>query len=190
MSLMTKKNQAKAEASARWGRARQTATRITPLAKSASTTAAQGVQDAREWAAPRIEQGVNQARDWAAPRIEQGVNQARGWAAPRIEQAAHTLEETVAPKVSEMLTATAQRIEPPSQAAKRRLWPRLIAALAVAGAAGGVITAVLRRRAAQATDSLMTDEDAAQEAEPGASASEEAVMADADVAGNGKRARP
>ena len=59
MSLMTRRNQAKAQASAGWNRARQSATRVTPLAKSAGVTAAQGVQEARDWAAPRIEQGVS-----------------------------------------------------------------------------------------------------------------------------------
>jgi hypothetical protein len=208
VSLMTSKNQAKARAGAGWNRARRTVTRVTPLArdagtrvvplardagtrvaplaKTAGTTAVQGVQDARDWAAPRIEQGVNQARDWAAPRIEQGVNQARGWAAPRIEHAAQAVEETVAPKVSEALTAAARRIEPPGKA--RRRWPRLLAALAVAGAACGVVAVIVRRRAAGAPDIMETDEDVVQDT-PGRDVTTdgETVLADADIAGNGQR---
>lgn len=177
MSLMTRKDQAKAQASAGLHRARRSATRVTPLARNASTTAAQGVQD---------------ARDWAAPRIEQGVQQARGWAAPRIEHAAQALEETVAPKVSEVLTATAHRIEPADQAdqAKRRRWPLLVAVFAVATVAGGAIATILRRRAAQRADTEMTEEVTPTADEPGYSEADEAVVAEADVAaGNGNQAR-
>ena len=185
MSLMTKKDQARAQASAGWRRARQTATRVTPLAKTATATAGQGVQDARDWAAHE----VHDVREWAAPRIEQGVLQARGWAAPRIEHAAHTLEETVAPKVSDLLTATAHRIEPTGQAA-RRWWPRMLAALAMIAAAGGAVAAVVRRRAARAPDSETTDEDVAGATpEPDGSASEDPVAAETEMTANGRQAR-
>jgi hypothetical protein len=182
VSLTTQEDQAQAEGSAGWDRARQAATQATVLAKNASATAAQGVQDAREWAAPRIAQGIYQAREWAAPRID---------------QAGHTVEETVAPKVSEMLTATAQLVdpsvelpvEPPPPTAKRPLRKGLIVALAAAVAACGVIVIILRGRRAGMNDVDLVDEEVPEDAaEPEASASDEPAMTDAGIAGNGNRA--
>jgi hypothetical protein len=51
---------------------------------------------------------AGQARSAAVQRIED----ARYWAAPRLESAAHGFEEQVAPKVSSMLTAAARKIDP------------------------------------------------------------------------------
>jgi hypothetical protein len=60
----------------------------------------------------------------------------------------------------------------------------------VAAAAGGVIAAILRKRAAGVPDSVMADEEMAQAAaEPEATPSDEPVVTDTEVAGNGKRAR-
>lgn len=175
MSLTTRKDQAQANldrARVAAAQARVAAAQATALAKNASASAAQGVQGARDWAAPWLAQGVYQAREWAAPRID---------------QAGHTVQETVAPKVSELLTSTAQRVDPAPPAPERRSWPRLIAVLAVLAAAGGAVAAIMRGRNARTPDTLMAEEEAAQaSAEPDA-ASEEQVMADADVAGNGKR---
>jgi len=188
MSLITRKNKAQAQASAGLDRARQAATRVTPMAKSASVTAAQGVNDAREWAAPRIERSVNDARGWAAPRIEQAAQTLQESVAPKVAQ---TLQETVAPKVSGMLTATAHRIEPSVQAPKRRLWPRLVAGLAVATAAGGAIAAIVRRRNARLPDDMMPDDDMPQDAaEADASQLSEQAMADAELGANGKGPLP
>ncbi len=171
MSLTTQMNQA--QTSAGLERARQAAAQATVLAKNASTTAAQGVQEAREW---------------AAPRIAQGVYQARAWSAPRIDQAGHTVEETVAPKVSEALTSTAQWVDPSAQAAKRRVWPRLIGALAAATVIGGVVVVIMRGRSARANDAVPLDEDMAEQPpEPDAVAGDEPAMTDAGIAGNGNR---
>ncbi|SDL32082.1 hypothetical protein SAMN05421874_11999 [Nonomuraea maritima] len=51
---------------------------------------------------------ADQARTVTAQRLEE----ARYWAAPRLESAAHEFEHQVAPKVSSMLAATAKRIDP------------------------------------------------------------------------------
>jgi hypothetical protein len=175
MSLMTRKDKARSRASAGLGRARKAATRVTPLAKSAGTTAAQGVQGAREWAAPRIGHGVEGARTWAAPRIE---------------QAAHSLQENVAPKVSGMLEAAAHRIEPAAAATKRRLWPRLMAGIALVTAAAGAVAAVAaRRRGAKQPDDVMTGDDAEDtKPESAEDADSDTVMAEAGGS-NGKGAR-
>ena len=114
-----------------------------PVAKRAGTAAVQGVQ-----------QGVQGAREWAAPRIEQAVYDAREWAAPRIDDAADAVTTTVAPKVSEALHATAQQVRPPEAEKSRRLlsWGWLVGA-GVALAAAGVGAAIaMRRRYASATE--------------------------------------
>jgi hypothetical protein len=163
VSLTTRKNNAQPQAGAGLDRARQAATRVSPLARSAGTAAAQGVQSAREWAAPRLGKGVEGARGWAAPRIEKGVRGARGWAAPRIEQAARGLQDNVAPRVSEMLEASARKIEPDAES-KRRVWPRLLAGLAVITAAAGAVAVVLaRRRSAPQPDDAMSQDEAGQD---------------------------
>ncbi len=203
MSLTMRKNQAQAEASARWDRARSAAIQAAPLARNAGATAAQDIQVARDWAAPRLAQGfyvvrdrgvprlvqgVYGARDWTAPRLAQGVYVARAWSAPRIDQAGHALEESVAPKVSQALTATARRVQP-AVVARRRRWPRLIGALLAATVIGGVIAAVLRGRSARVNDTVLLDEDlTAQAGEPETMAGEEPAMTDAGIAGNGKEA--
>jgi hypothetical protein len=51
---------------------------------------------------------ADQARTAAAQRIED----ARYWAAPRLESAAHGFEDQVAPRVSQMLTTAARKIDP------------------------------------------------------------------------------
>jgi hypothetical protein len=175
VSLTTQKYRAQAQASAGWDRTRQAATQAAGRAKNAGATAAQGVQD---------------ARDWAAPRVGQGIYQARGWAAPRIDQAGQLVAEIVAPKVSEILATTAQRVDPSPPPVKRSLWPQLVAAAAVLAAAGGVAAAILRGRSARTSgDTLMAEETAQAATEPDGTAAEERVMADGDAAGNAKKAR-
>ena len=82
--------QAKAQAIRAQGRALQAKEQFTPLAKSAQLTASQGVQ------------------------------QARTWAAPRIEQAGVAVQEQIAPKVSSAMIATARRIQPVPPRSRRR----------------------------------------------------------------------
>src|SRR5487761_1247837 len=80
VSLMTKKNQAKAQASAGLDRARQAAARTAPLAKTASATAktasataAQGAEAARGGATRRFAPCAQQPREWPAPRVDQAA---------------------------------------------------------------------------------------------------------------------
>ena len=72
MSLSTKKDaRARATASAldAGRRARDTAAQLTPMAKNASTSARQGMQQARTWAAPRLDQAGKTVQDQLAPRL-------------------------------------------------------------------------------------------------------------------------
>ncbi len=82
--------QAKAQAIRVQGRALQAKEQFTPLARSAQLTASQGVQ------------------------------QARTWAAPRVEQAGMAVQERIAPSVSAAMIATARRIQPASARRRRR----------------------------------------------------------------------
>jgi hypothetical protein len=157
-----------------WDRARAAAAQAAPVAKNASATAAQRAQV---------------ARDWATPRIVEGIYQARGWAAPRISQAGQAVGETVGPKVSEMLATTAQRVDPTPPGSERRIWPRVIATVAVLAAAGGAVVVILRGRSVGTADTLMAEEEMGPApSEPDAATTEERVMADGDVAGNAKKA--
>jgi hypothetical protein len=207
VSLRTTKEQAQAQASAGLDRARQAATQVRPAAKDAAAGAAarlaplaRNASTAATQAGAAATQGVHDARDWAAPRIAQGVHDAREWAAPRIEQAGHVISETVAPKVTgvisdtvapkvnEVMSATARRIEPTGDTVKRKLWPRLLAGLALASALGGVIAIVLRKRSAQLTDDVMDDE--ASEAPAQAQEDSEEVIVEAEVGANGDGPTP
>ena len=122
-------------------RAKDAAAQAVPLGKRAGTTAVQGVQDAMEWAGPRVQDAVRGAREWAAPRLD---------------EAAEAVTTTVAPRVSSALHATADQVRPAASSAKagvRRLldWRWLVGLGAVAAAAGTTAAVAMRRRYASAT---------------------------------------
>ncbi|HEX4814029.1 MAG TPA: hypothetical protein VFV66_14895 [Nonomuraea sp.] len=70
---------------------------------------------------------ADQARTAAAHRFED----ARSWAAPRLESAAHGFEDQIAPKVSSMLTRAARRIDPKPTRSRRWPMLALMTGLAV-----------------------------------------------------------
>ncbi|MFI7615538.1 hypothetical protein ACIBP6_30365 [Nonomuraea terrae] len=70
---------------------------------------------------------ADQARTAAAQRLED----ARYWAAPRLESAAYGFEHQVAPKVSTMLTDAARRIDPTPARSRRWPMFALLTGLAV-----------------------------------------------------------
>ena len=126
-------------------RAMDAAAQAIPVGKRAGTTAVQGVR-----------QGVQGAKEWAAPRLEDAVHDAREWAAPRLEDAAQAVTTTVAPKVSSALLSTAQQVRPngPKKTGIRRLlsWRWLLGAGAAVTAAGAGAAIAMRRRYASATE--------------------------------------
>jgi hypothetical protein len=158
-------------------RAKSAAAQAVPIGKRAGTTAAQGarqgVQGAREWAAPRLEdatdvvatagttavqgvrQGVQTAKEWAAPRLEDAVQGAREWAAPKLEDAAEAVTASVAPKVSSALRSTAAQVRPEKSGKTgiRKLldWRWLLGVGAVLAAAGATTAITMKRRYASAT---------------------------------------
>ena len=115
-----------------------------PVGKRAGTTAVQGVR-----------QGVQGAKEWAAPRLEDAVLGAREWAAPRLEEAADAVNTTVAPKVSSALRSTARQVRPSGtkRTGIRRLlnWRLLLGVGVVVAAAGAGAAVTMRRRYASAT---------------------------------------
>ncbi|HTX28865.1 MAG TPA: hypothetical protein VME19_17820 [Streptosporangiaceae bacterium] len=129
---------------------------IADFGARAKDAAAQGVHDAREWAAPRLEDAadaVTRARDAAA----QGVHDAREWAAPRLEDAADAVTASVAPRVSAALRSTARQVKPEvtksGKTGLRRLlsWRWLLGAGVAIAAAGASAAFAMRRRYASAT---------------------------------------
>ncbi|HET9969229.1 MAG TPA: hypothetical protein VFQ68_13420 [Streptosporangiaceae bacterium] len=153
-----------------------------PAGKRAGTTAVQGVrqgvQDARVWAAPRLEDAVHGAREWAAPRLEDAADAVTGTVAPKV---AETVTGTVAPKVSSALRSTARQVRPAdSRIGFRRMmslrW--LFAVGAVAAAAGAGAAIAMRRRYASATAEAKNDAAESPEAQaaprPGESAADAA----------------
>ena len=158
-------------------RAKSAAAQAVPIGKRAGTTAAQGarqgVQGAREWAAPRLEDatdvvatagttavqgvrlGVQNAKEWAAPRLEDAVQGAREWAAPKLEDVAEAVTASVAPKVSSALRSTAAQVRPekPGKTGIRKLldWRWLLGVGAVLAAAGATTAITMKRRYASAT---------------------------------------
>jgi hypothetical protein len=146
-------------------RAKDVAANAVPMGKRAGTTAVQGVQDAKEWATPRIQEAVLGAREWAAPRLE---------------DAADAVTTSVAPKVSSALRATASQIRPAQTSAKTGLsrlldW-RWLVGLGVAVFAAGTTAAVaMRRRYASATAAAKdaTEPDAPEQARADGSAADD-----------------
>jgi hypothetical protein len=122
--------QAKAGAKTARRRARQASTQVTPLAQSARQTARDGVHGARVWAAPRVEHSGHVLQE-------------------TFEHSGHVLQERVAPKVSDMLAATARRLEP-DEPVRRRRWPKVLAGIVMLGV-GTAVAAVLRGRLGSAS---------------------------------------
>jgi len=141
---LIKTNRTTGGAAAIGARAKDAAAQAIPAGKRAGTTAVQGVR-----------QGVQGAREWAAPRLEDAVQGAREWAAPRLEEAADAVTSTVAPKVSSALRSTARQVRPVGTRRTgigRLLSLRwLLGAGAVIAAAGAGAAIAMRRRYASAT---------------------------------------
>jgi hypothetical protein len=139
-------------------RAKDAAAQALPAGKRAGTTAVQ----AGTTAAQGVVQGVQGAKEWAAPRLEdavagvgEAVQGAREWIAPRLEDAAEAVTATVAPKVSSALRSTASQVRPEKSGKTgiRRLlsWRWLLGLGAVVAAAGAGTAVTMRRRYASAT---------------------------------------
>ena len=154
-------------------RATDVAAQAIPAGKRAGTTAVQGVrqgvQGAREWAAPRLDDAVQGAKEWAAPRLEDAVLGAREWVAPKLEDAAVAVTSTVAPKVSSALMSAADQVKPtPKRTGVRRLlnWRWMLGVGAVAAAAGAGAAVAMRRRYTSATTEAKNATESPETGEP------------------------
>jgi hypothetical protein len=148
-------------------RAKDAAAQAVPIGKRAGTTAVQGAR-----------QGVQSAKEWAAPHVQEAIQGAREWAAPRLDDAADAVTATVAPKVSSALHATATRVRPAGTTARAGLgrlldWRWLLGLGTLAAAAGTTAAVAMRRRYASATAEAKdaTEPDAAEQADDPAEAS-------------------
>ncbi len=150
MSVMNT-NRTTSGAAAIGARAKDVAAQAIPVGK---TVAAQAIPVGKT-AVQGVRQGVQDAKVWAAPRLEDAVQGAREWAAPRLEVAADAVEITVAPKVSSALRSTAAQVRPngTKRAGIRRLldWRLLLGVGAAMAAAGAGAAITMRRRYASAT---------------------------------------
>jgi hypothetical protein len=141
VSHLTRKNGSRSSVAAAAQRARDAASQAGPIAtnaagiaKNAGLTARHSAEDALAWATPR----VDDARAWAAPYVEQAGLAVRDKIAPAIT-------EKIAPAISDALVDAAHRLD--VSAPRRRLWPRVLAGIAMVAAAGSAVAAaVLRRR--------------------------------------------
>lgn len=97
---------------------------------------------------------MEDARYWAADR----VMDARGWASPRLVRAARYVQEDLGPRVSEMLVATARRVEPPRRRRGRQL---MMGFLIIGGVAGAMAAIMAARRSAERIAIDRIDEEAA-----------------------------
>jgi hypothetical protein len=121
-------------------RARETASQVVPLARDAASQVVPLSKRVGATAAESVQQGVGQ-----------GVHDAREWAAPRIDDAANAVSDTVAPKVSAALKATARRVDPgqPKSGMRRLMgWPGALALAAVLAVGGAAAAVLLRKRQA------------------------------------------
>src|ERR1039457_5759981 len=112
-------------------------------AKSARRQARAGAKSARRQARRAATQATPLARS-ARETAQQSVHDVMAWAAQRVERSGHAGVERVAPKVSDMLVATARRLEPATPIRPRR-WPKALAGMVMLGV-GTAVAAVLRSR--------------------------------------------
>ena len=126
------------------------ATQVAAQVKPVATQAAAQVKPVATQVAAQVKPVATQVAAQVKPvarsageATKRGLHRSRAWAAPQLERSGQVLEETVAPKVSAMLSAAAQRIEPPKP--KRQRW-RTVVGLSLLAAAAAAAAAALRRR--------------------------------------------
>ncbi len=129
-------------------------TKRTTTTGGAAAIGARAKDRAVDAAAQAIPAG-KRAGTTAVQGVRQGVQGAREWAAPRLEEAADAVTSTVAPKVSSALRSTARQVRPVGTRRTgigRLLSLRwLLGAGAVIAAAGAGAAIAMRRRYASAT---------------------------------------
>lgn len=85
--------------------------------------------------AEQVRPMASTAREVAAHRIED----ARVWAAPKLDRAAHSVEEQIAPKVSAFLVQAAEKIDPAPSVKRRGRWSTVALLAGFAACAVGIV---------------------------------------------------
>ncbi|GAB1819698.1 hypothetical protein [Herbidospora sp. RD11066] len=99
----------------------RTANKVGPMAGQARDTAVGMAGNARDMAG-NARDYAGTARDVASGRFED----ARYWAAPRLDHAATALEEQIAPRMAAMLAEMARRIDPAPMPRRRGRMPMMV----------------------------------------------------------------
>jgi hypothetical protein len=167
VSLGTRKRQVEVPPAVR-DRAREAANRLGPMAKSAQRGAADRIHGARTWAAPRIEQAAQSVKDDVAPRVS-GILVATAQRVEPAQKSAARLGRRARGKAAKASREVRVRREArlASSRGGGRNWPKRVGGVAFVLATLGAIAAVVirRRNNGAASDAVMTEEDAASEAE-------------------------
>ncbi|MEV7967400.1 DUF5324 family protein [Sphaerisporangium sp. NPDC088356] len=85
--------------------------------------------------ADQVRPMASTAREVAAHRIED----ARVWAAPKLDRAAHSVEEQIAPKVSAFLVQAAEKIDPAPSVRRKGRWSTVALLAGFAACAVGIV---------------------------------------------------
>ena len=150
-------------------------------AASAAQVAAQNAGDAAQTAAQAAAVKVRKG-------TAQGVYDARRWAAPRLESAADYTTKTAAPKVSSALRKTARQVQPPKGRSKRSVlaWTAFGAAMVAALGAGAAVVRYRYRAAIAADSERPAGERPGSKAETRPDGSASPVDANAETSVNGR----
>jgi hypothetical protein len=108
-------------------------------AYQAKATAVRAQELARQAAVTQVVPVARSAQEKAG----RSLLSARAWAAPRVERGGVVVQEDLAPRVSEMMIATARRLEPVKP--RRRRWP-IAVGIVVVGAGCIAVVQVLRTK--------------------------------------------
>jgi hypothetical protein len=115
------------------------------IARELEQSVSTGVENAKDWAAPRVEAAVN----WAVPRLQQGLDSASPKIQEGLKSAAHNLADgvaTVTPRLQDGLAQLAPKIHDAVEGATPRLQEALNKATpAIANARDRVVVEYLPR---------------------------------------------
>lgn len=141
MSLMTRKNPAGNGAGVR-DRAVAAVQQAVPAAKNAIPAAREQAVPLARNAGTAIQQGAEEVAAWGRPHVED----ARAWAAPRLERYGLAVSETIAPAISEAMVTAARKLDVKPARRRRRWASVLTTVTLLAAAASAAAAVLLRRK--------------------------------------------
>ena len=141
MSLMTRKHPAGNGAGVR-DRAVAAVQQAVPAAKNASTAAREQALPLARNASAAIQQSAEDVATWARPHVED----ARAWAAPRLERSGQAVSESIAPAIADAMITAAHKLEVKPARRRRRWASVLTTVTLLAAAASAAAAELLRRK--------------------------------------------